>query len=101
MLCDRQDLNSYCVDKPERMNTSKTIAYFFDTTDGGNGTCEELFDRFEIFAERAFQLVEGCDCEHGCPRCLTDPHCPQNNEGLNKALGLFLLQAVANKLEYF
>ena len=101
VLCDRQDLNSYCIDKPERMNTSKTIAYFFDTTDGGNGTCEELFDHFETFAERACQLVEGCDCEHGCPRCLTDHHCPQNNQGLNKALGLFLLQAITNESEYF
>ncbi|NUN66847.1 DUF1998 domain-containing protein (plasmid) [Pseudanabaena biceps] len=78
---------------PETPIEPKTIAYFFDTTDGGNGTCEELFDRFEDFAVRGAQLVEACNCQYGCPRCLTDACCPQDNQALNKALGLFLLQA--------
>jgi DEAD/DEAH box helicase domain-containing protein len=94
VLSDRQDINSLC-EIEDRTNTLKPIAYFFDTTDGGNGTCEELFDRFESFASRATHLVEGCTCQYGCPRCLIDYHCPQNNEQLNKALGLFLLKTVA------
>ena len=101
VLSDRQDLNSYCETEKNRVNTLKTIAYFFDTTDGGNGTCEELFDRFEAFAVRAAQLVEACNCQYGCPRCLTDARCPQDNQALNKALGLFLLQAISDESEYF
>ena len=100
VLSDRQDLNSYCETEKNRINTLKTIAYFFDTTDGGNGTCEELFDRFEAFAVRAAQLVEACNCQYGCPRCLTDARCPQDNQALNKALGLFLLQAISDESEY-
>ncbi len=101
VLSDRQDLNSYCETEKNRINTLQTIAYFFDTTDGGNGTCEELFDRFESFAIRAAQLVEACDCQYGCPRCLTEARCPQDNQALNKALGLLLLQAINDESEYF
>ncbi len=49
----------------------QTIGYFFDTCDGGNGASEAIFNQLLKFAEKATALAKNCDCEFGCPRCLT------------------------------
>ncbi|MCL2927668.1 MAG: hypothetical protein MGG37_06540 [Trichodesmium sp. MAG_R01] len=46
------------------------------------------------FVHKAIALAKNCDCEYGCPRCLTHHRCPQKNKGLYKDLGLLLLQAI-------
>lgn len=72
----------------------ETVAYFFDTCDGGNGASEAIFNQLLKFADKAIALAKNCDCEHGCPRCLTHHCCPQQNRGLYKDLGLLLLEAI-------
>ncbi|ABG52744.1 DEAD/DEAH box helicase-like [Trichodesmium erythraeum IMS101] len=72
----------------------ETIGYFFDTCDGGNGASEAIFNQLLKFVHKAIALAKNCDCEYGCPRCLTHHRCPQKNKGLYKDLGLLLLQAI-------
>ena len=84
VLSSSKDINSLVVDENKRI-----VNYFFDTSDGGNGAVESLFQQMSTLASKARLLVEACDCKNGCPRCLTQHGCPQKNEGLNKALGLF------------
>ncbi|MGK7904508.1 MAG: DEAD/DEAH box helicase [Hormoscilla sp.] len=71
------------------------VGYFFDTCDGGNGAAEAIFQHFPRLAKKAKSLAQACDCQFGCPRCLTQSRCPQQNEGLHKEIGLFLLDAIA------
>ncbi|MGD1804565.1 DEAD/DEAH box helicase [Dapis sp. BLCC M126] len=73
----------------------ETVGYFFDTCDGGNGASEAIFNQLLKFAQKATELAKNCDCEYGCPRCLTQHRCPQQNRGLYKDLGLLLLEAIA------
>ncbi|MGB3507976.1 MAG: DEAD/DEAH box helicase [Microcoleaceae cyanobacterium] len=73
----------------------QTVGYFFDTCDGGNGASEAIFNQLLKFAQKATALAKNCDCESGCPRCLIHHSCPQQNQGLSKDLGLFLLEAIA------
>ena len=75
----------------------ETVGYFFDTCDGGNGASEAIFNQLLKFAEKAKELAKNCDCEYGCPRCLTQHRCPQQNRGLYKDLGLLLLEAIHYK----
>lgn len=74
---------------------SRTIGYFFNTCEGGNGAAEAIFSDLPNFAAKAYALADECDCEAGCPRCLHSTGCPQHNEALHKDLGLFLLDAIS------
>jgi ATP-dependent helicase YprA (DUF1998 family) len=73
----------------------RAIGYFFDTCEGGNGASEAIFHQLPKFAAKASALAKGCNCESGCPRCLTQHSCPQQNTGLHKDAGIFLLDAMA------
>lgn len=73
----------------------ETVGYFFDTVDGGSGATEALFHQLPKFTAKAAALARACNCEVGCPRCLTQHGCPQQNVGLYKDAGLFLLDAIA------
>lgn len=74
---------------------SGIVAYFFDTTDGGNGASEEIGKQLPLFAAKAMSLASNCECSDGCPKCLIQIGCPQQNQGLHKKVGLFLLEAIA------
>ena len=79
----------------------KTTGYFYDTTEGGNGAAEAIFNQLSRFAAKAFALAMECDCEGGCPRCLHSPGCPQKNLALHKDWTLdkkvYSLVILANK----
>jgi len=89
VLSSTRDVN--CVEQDD----SGIIAYFFDTTDGGNGASEEIGKNLPLFAAKAMSLALTCECSDGCPKCLFQISCPQQNEGLHKKVGLFLLEAIA------
>jgi DEAD/DEAH box helicase domain-containing protein len=74
---------------------SGIVAYFFDTTDGGNGASEEIGKQLPLFAAKAMSLALNCECSDGCPKCLIQIGCTQQNQGLHKKVGLFLLEAIA------
>ena len=90
VLSSTRDVN--CV--VER-DDSGIIAYFFDTTDGGNGASEEIGKQLPLFAAKAMSLALNCECSDGCPKCLIQLGCPQQNQTLHKKVGLFLLEAIA------
>ncbi|WP_017326609.1 Zn-binding domain-containing protein [Synechococcus sp. PCC 7336] len=89
VLCSSQDAN-YVVEREAK----RTVGYFFDTCEGGNGATEAIFQQLPKLAARAKSLAESCECDFGCPRCLMQHSCPQLNEGLNKRMGLFLLDSI-------
>lgn len=95
VLCSSRDVNGLCIKDDEE--SSKSIAYLFDTSDGGNGACEAIFERFGYFTQKAKELAETCDCLWGCPRCLFRHACPHDNEALHKQVGLFLLNSLNAK----
>jgi DEAD/DEAH box helicase domain-containing protein len=79
----------------EQDGSGAVVAYFFDTTDGGNGASEEIGKQLPLFAAKAMSLALTCECSDGCPKCLIQLGCPQQNQGLHKKVGLFLLEAIA------
>ncbi|WP_347276498.1 DUF1998 domain-containing protein [Chroococcidiopsis sp [FACHB-1243]] len=91
--------SSLDVDTVVDRSADKTVGYFFDTSSGGNGAAEAIFHQLPKFAAKARSLALECDCEFGCPRCLTQHGCPQQNLGLHKDAGLFLLDAIGRGSE--
>ncbi|MEG4518784.1 DEAD/DEAH box helicase [Microcoleus sp. AT9b-C5] len=90
VLSSTHDVNSTV-----ELDDSGIVAYFFDTTDGGNGASEEIGKQLPLFAAKAMSLALNCECSDGCPKCLIQIGCPQQNQGLHKKVGLFLLEAIA------
>nr|WP_248277511.1 DEAD/DEAH box helicase [Brasilonema sp. UFV-L1] len=86
--------SSLDVDGIVTQKEGETIGYFFDTNEGGNGAAEAIFHELPRFAAKAYALAAECDCEAGCPRCLHICGCSQQNMGLHKDIGLFLLDAI-------
>jgi DEAD/DEAH box helicase domain-containing protein len=44
--------------------------FLYDNYPGGIGISEPLFARKQAVVAHAHQLVEACECEHGCPSCI-------------------------------
>ncbi len=81
--CDRDDLESawflFC---PE---TGAPAVYLVDSTPGGVGLAERLFEARDVWWAEAGRLVTSCPCDDGCPACTLSPRCPYGNEPLDKA----------------
>ena len=87
--------SSLDVDAVVEITEGRTVGYFYDTCDDGTGSAEAIFHQLSQFASKAKALAQACGCESGCPRCLTQHGCPQQNAGLHKDAGLFLLDALS------
>jgi len=66
----------------------------YDATPGGSGLSKLLFRRLEEAHRVALDILANCDCEDGCPRCVYDPFCGNNNRLLSRRGALRLLKAV-------
>jgi DEAD/DEAH box helicase domain-containing protein len=73
----------------------QTRLWIYDTTPGGSGATEQVYADFERFVEGAIKFASACPCKHGCPKCLSVNRCGQRNVGLNKEMGLGLLEMMA------
>ncbi len=91
--CDRGDLGSawYAV-FPE---TLEPALFVYDSTPGGVGLAESLFDQRRAWASAALQLLRSCPCVEGCPGCLLSARCEAGNEMLDKPGAIRLLEALA------
>lgn len=82
-------------DDDSDLNLSTTTLWLYDTTPGGSGAIEQVFNEFEQFVEGSATFAASCECAHGCPNCLSIGRCGQRNEGLNKQMGMTLSQIIA------
>lgn len=44
--------------------------FLYDRIPGGVGLAPRLFEEREALIRRTYQLLERCDCPHGCPACV-------------------------------
>ncbi|MBW9140302.1 MAG: DUF1998 domain-containing protein, partial [Candidatus Aramenus sp.] len=66
----------------------------YDSSVGGSGVSKLLYERLEDAYEVAKDIVEKCDCEDGCPKCVYDPYCGNNNKFLSRRKSLRLISEV-------
>ncbi|MEZ0326253.1 MAG: DEAD/DEAH box helicase [Fimbriimonas sp.] len=91
--CDRSDLGSawYTV----YHDTMKPAVFIYDTTPGGVGLCEKLYESLGGWTKAALQLLTSCPCVEGCPGCLLSARCESSNEALHKQWAITLLKQLA------
>jgi len=90
VLHAQQDLDFLC----EAIAPHQTQGLWYDTSDGGNGATEAILRYWDELVPGAIALADACGCEAGCPRCLSSWSCPDQNKGLVKQVGVFVLGAM-------
>lgn len=68
----------------------------FDSRPGGTGVAEAAYASGMQIVRLALALVEGCQCDGGCPACVHSPRCPEHNDVISKHAGSLLLQSIVN-----
>ncbi|MEC7228268.1 MAG: Zn-binding domain-containing protein, partial [Candidatus Latescibacterota bacterium] len=63
----------------------KGAIFVYDYHPGGIGLAEKGFAKLQRLLEMTLDMVEGCDCELGCPSCIHFPTCGAGNVPLDKA----------------
>jgi len=93
VLCDATDVGGLSV--PLHAQTGAPTIVLFDGITDGAGLAGALFDAFDRLADQAHALVRDCSCEAGCPACLLQPGCGNQNEPLSKPGALRVLETLA------
>ncbi|WP_247728554.1 DEAD/DEAH box helicase [Halovivax limisalsi] len=70
--------------------------FIYDGVEGGLGFSRAIYDEFEAIAERARALIAGCDCGRvdGCPACIMDDQCGNDNRPLHGEAAIDVLDAL-------
>ncbi len=66
--------------------------YVYDSVPDGNGVTQVVFSKFEKIVQMSKDRLEKCDCEKGCPKCILDPSCGNDNRFLNKESGKLIAE---------
>ncbi len=63
-----------------------------------NGISRIVFRRFKEVAEMTFNRLSKCKCENGCPKCILDPHCGNDNQYLDKKAAIEISKDIILRL---
>lgn len=64
----------------------------YDSAPGGHGASRLVYERLERIHAMAEQILAGCTCEDGCPRCVYSPYCGSGNRFLSRRGALRVLR---------
>ncbi len=92
VLCDRRDIGG--LSTPFHESTDGPAIFVYDGYEGGIGLSEKAFELFRDISKTAYELVRDCSCEQGCPACIYSPKCGSDNQPLDKAATIRILEAM-------
>lgn len=88
-MCDRWDLGGVC--------TADRELFLYDGFPDGIGISRRLFENYEILSSKALEVILGCSCEEGCPKCIMSPKCGSNNQPLDKNSARAILERIVRR----
>jgi len=67
--------------------------FIYDGVEGGLGFARAIYENFEAIAERARESITDCDCGQveGCPACVMDDQCGNDNQPLHREAAVDVL----------
>ena len=89
-MCDRGDIGG--LSTPAHPDTDRPQVFVYDGYPGGVGLARRGFEAIGELWRRTLEAVSECPCEAGCPSCVQSPNCGSNNEPLDKAAAVLILQ---------
>jgi len=89
-MCDRNDIGGLsAVIHPD---TGQAQIFIYDAYPGGVGIAQKGFEIIKELWQRTLETIRQCPCEAGCPSCIQSPKCGNNNEPLDKAASIRILE---------
>jgi DEAD/DEAH box helicase domain-containing protein len=94
--CDRWDIGG--VSTAMHPDTGRMTVFVYDGHEGGAGFAERGYERAAQWLRSTREVIDACECEHGCPSCIQSPKCGNGNEPLDKRGALELLDALLKQI---
>jgi DEAD/DEAH box helicase domain-containing protein len=69
LMCDTRDLGVHTDPAWSGTNNQPSVV-LYDHVPAGIGFSQRLFEIHDELIQRAYELVNGCGCEDGCPSCV-------------------------------
>ena len=91
-MCDRLDIGG--LSTPSHEDTGEAQVFIYDGHPGGVGIAEKGFLLLEKLWAATRKTIAECPCRDGCPSCVQSPKCGNNNEPLDKAAAVAILDAL-------
>ncbi len=93
-ICDSRDVGGFSTDiHPE---TQCATIFVYDGYRGGIGIAQKGYEMFPELVKITHALVRDCRCEDGCPACIYDRHCGNNNDSLSRRAAVTILAALCD-----
>jgi DEAD/DEAH box helicase domain-containing protein len=91
-MCDPDDVGG--MSSVMHPDTAGPAVFIYDGYPGGIGISEKAYEHFERLAEIALGLVSNCRCGTGCPSCVYDRHCGNDNQPMDRPAAITVLRTV-------
>lgn len=90
--CDRWDVGG--LSTAQHPQTGRAAIVIHDGHPGGAGFAERGYLRATQWMQATVEVIAGCACTDGCPKCVHSPKCGNGNRPLDKAAALRLARAL-------
>lgn len=76
--------------------TGGSTLFIYDGVEGGLGFSKAIFEQLDAVGEKAKERIDACDCtgRRGCPCCVMDSNCGDDNSPLNTFIANSLLREI-------